>query len=90
LTEEEIRLMRHKGHDSARGSARPERCVGPDLTEEEVRLMRHKGHDSARGSARPKRCVGPDLTEEEVRFTRHEALIWSEQTHAWGVVSVPT
>jgi hypothetical protein len=82
VTEGEIRLMRHKGHDSAGVNACPERCVGPDLTEEEVRLMRHKGHDSARGSARPKRCVGPDLTEEEVRFTRHEALLWPEQTHA--------
>jgi uncharacterized membrane protein len=42
LTEEEIRLMRHKGHDSARGNARLKRCVGPDLTEEEVRFTRHE------------------------------------------------
>jgi hypothetical protein len=47
VTEGKARLMRHKGHDSARVNARPERCVSPDLTKDEARLMRHKGHDSA-------------------------------------------
>jgi hypothetical protein len=47
LTEDEVRLMRHKGPDLARVSARLERGVGPDLTEDEVRLMQHKGPDLA-------------------------------------------
>jgi hypothetical protein len=42
VTKGKIRLMRHKGHDSAGVNARPERCVGPDLTEEEARLTRHE------------------------------------------------
>jgi hypothetical protein len=82
LTEEKIRLMRQKGHDSARVNARPERCVGPDFTEEKIRLMRQKGHDSAEANARPERCVGPDLTEEEARLTRHEATIRPEEARA--------
>jgi hypothetical protein len=82
VTEEEIRLMRHKGHDSARVNARSERGVGPDLTEEEIRLMRHKGHDSTEVNARPEHCAGPDLTEEEARLMRREATIRPEKTHA--------
>jgi hypothetical protein len=42
LTEEEARLTRHKGHDSAEVNARLERCVSPKLAEEVVCLTRHE------------------------------------------------